>query len=101
MGWGASTWVALLPEFAYGVYNAAATPIYPTLFGGNAFTMRKVPQRQIIRTADGANRRKFVVSARKVFAGNLNTLLHPDQCVAWAAAMQPIGTVLATATATI
>ena len=102
MGWGASTWLALVPELGYGVYNVANTGIfYPSLYNSNAFTVRKVPQRQVIRTADGGNRRKLVTSGRKVFAGALNTLLHPDQCASWATAIQPVGQILATGTATL
>jgi hypothetical protein len=41
--------------------------------------MRSVPQRQIIRSADGGNRRRQVVANRKVVAGNLNTLWYPTQ----------------------
>src|SRR5271157_5923371 len=102
MPWGAATWLGITPELGYGIHNAAATGLfYPTLYGGNAFTMRRVPQRQIIRTADGGNRRKFVVANRKVFAGSLNTLMHPDQMQFWASAIQPVGQILATGTATI
>lgn len=101
MPWGAATWMEIMPELGYGIYNGAGTPWYPTLFGGNAFTMRKVPQRQVIRTADGGNRRKFVVSNRKVFAGTLNTLLHPDQCAQWVTALSVNGTIPATGTVTL
>lgn len=101
MPWGAQTWLEIMPELGYGIYNGAGTPWYPTLFGGNAFTMRKVPQRQIIRTADGGNRRKFVVAHRYVYAGTLNTLLHPDQALQWVNALQPSGAVGATGTATL
>jgi hypothetical protein len=101
MPWGAQTWVNIIPELGYGVYNGAGTPIYPTLYGGNSFTMRKVPIRQIIRTADGGNRRKFVVAGRKVYQGNLITLLHPDQAASWVTALTPLGQVLATGHATV
>lgn len=100
MPWGAQTWLSIFPELSYGVFNNAGA-FYPTLYGGNAFTMRKVPQRQVLRTADGGNRRKFVVANRFVYAGSLTTLLHPDQAAAWATAIQPVGTVGATGTATL
>ena len=83
MPWGASTWVAVIPELGYGVpWTAApqANMLFPTLVGGNSFTMRKVPIRQVIRSADGGNRRKFVVGSRRVYTGSMTTLLHPDQC---------------------
>jgi len=70
----------------FGTYNAGASGgqiLFPTLYGGNPFSMRIVPARQVIRTADAGNRRKQVVSARKVVAGTLNTLLHPDQAAYW------------------
>src|SRR5208337_78829 len=103
MPWGASTWLGITPELGYGIHNAAATGLfYPTLFGGNAFTMRKVPQRQIIRTADGGNRRKFVVANRFVYAGSLTTLLHPDQVATnWLPLLQVAGTIPATGTVTL
>ena len=104
MPWGAQTWVAILPELGYGVVNSAAsesTYLWPTLIGGNAFTMRKVPIRQIIRSADGGNRRKFVVGSRRVYQGTLNTILHPDQGPFWVNSFQSNGYGLATGQATI
>jgi hypothetical protein len=102
MGWGAQTCVALVPELGYGLYNSLNTGIfYPTLFGGNAFTMRKVPQRQTIRTADGGNKRKFVVASRYVYAGTLNTLLHPDQAASWVTALSTNGAIGASGTVTL
>ena len=83
MPWGASTWVAVIPELGYGVPNCSALQtamLFPTLVGANPFTMRKVPIRQVIRSADGGNRRKFVVGSRRVYTGTMSTLLHPDQC---------------------
>jgi hypothetical protein len=100
----------ILPELGYGVPNVlTSTPwtvattgaIYPTLVGGNAFTMRKVPIREIIRSADGGNRRKFVVGSRRVYQGTLNTLLHPDQGPFWQTALQTSGFDMATGQATI
>jgi hypothetical protein len=111
MPWGAMTWLAVVPELGYGVPNATGGPppttmvltnaIYPTLVGANAFTMRKVPIRQTIRSADGGNRRKFVVGSRRQYQGTLNTLFHPDQGTFWATAAQSVGLGLATGQATI
>ena len=94
MGWGASTWCRLTTEQAgsYGVYYASGTTISPSLDKPNAMTMRVMPQRQIIRTADGGNRRKWVVANRAVCTGTLNTLMHPDQATFWATALTPTGT---------
>lgn len=83
MPWGGQTWLRFTTETTYGTYNSGGTVLYPTLYGGNSFGMRKVPQRKVIRTADGGNRRKFVVANRKVYSGRLNTLLHPDQASYW------------------
>jgi hypothetical protein len=107
MPWGAMTWVIIVPEMGYGVPNVTGGnfnltgAIYATLVGPNSFTMRKVPIRQVIRTADGGNRRKFVVGSRRQYQGTLNTLFHPDQGPFWATACQTVGLGLATGTATI
>src|SRR5574337_1725397 len=79
MPWAGQSWLRLTTEATYGTYNAAGAVVYPTLYGGNSFNMRTAPQRQVIRTADGGNRRKMVVANRHVYTGRLNTLLHPDQ----------------------
>lgn len=90
MGWAGQTWLQLIQEGTgstnYGVFNSAPTTgqiIYPSLYGGNSFTVRNVPQRQVIRTADAGNRRREVVAARKVYQGVLNTLLRPDEAAYW------------------
>jgi Phage tail tube protein len=90
MGWAGQTWLELIQEgtggTAYGVLNGSPSGsqiIYPTLYNANSFTVRKVPQRQVIRTADAGNRRRQVVAARQVYQGVLNTLLHPDQAAYW------------------
>ena len=82
MGWGAQQWCRATKEATYNTFNAAAIPADITWFrliGGNAFSMRVVPQRVIIRSADGGNRRRQVVAARKVCAGNLSTAWYPTQ----------------------
>lgn len=93
MGWAGQTWLELVQEGTaganYGTFNAAPTTgqvIYPTLYGPNSFTVRQVPLRQTIRTADAGNRRRMVVANRSAYKGTLNTLLHPDQAVYWMAA---------------
>lgn len=90
MPWAGQTWIRVIQEgtggTAYGVYNTSATGgqiLFPTIYGGDAFGPRNVPQRQVIRTADAGNRRKFVVANRHVFTGRFNTLLHPDQAAYW------------------
>ncbi len=90
MGWAGQTWLELVQEGTggtnYGVFNSSPSGgqiIYPSLYGGNAFTVRAVPQRQVIRTADAGNRRREVVAARKVYQGVLNTLLRPDEAAYW------------------
>ena len=90
MGWAGQTWIEVVQEGTgganYGVFNAtpgAGQTLYPTIYGGDAFTVRNVPQRQIIRTADAGNRRRQVVANRHVFTGRFNTLLHPDQASFW------------------
>lgn len=82
MGWGAQQWVRVTKEATYGTFNgsAAAGDInWYRLPAGNPFTMRATPQRQVIRSADGGNRRRQVVATRKVLAGNLSTLFYPTQ----------------------
>ena len=79
MGWGAQQWLKFTPESAYGTYDSAGTAFWIRLVDDTAFDMRSVVQRQIIRSADGGNRRRQLVSARKVVAGNLKTLFYPSQ----------------------
>lgn|GEM_PF-4590780 len=90
MGWAGQTWIEIVQEGTaganYGVFNTAPVAgqtLYPTIYGGNAFTVRRVPQRQVIRTADAGNRRKMVVANRTVYQGTFSTLLHPDQASYW------------------
>lgn len=82
MGWGAQQWLRATKEATYGTFDAeadAADVAWFRLPQGNAFTMRAVPQRVVIRSADGGNRRRQQVSARKVVAGALSTLWYPTQ----------------------
>jgi len=102
MPWGAQTWMAIVPEPSYGVYaGSLAGAFYPRMIGGNAFNMRKVPIRQIIRSADGGNRRAFVVGSRRAYQGTLTTPFNPYEATnLWAKALMSNGTSLATAQAT-
>ena len=89
MGWGAQSWARLTRESTYGVFDAGALTaniIWVRLANNNACTVRSVPQRQIIRSADGGNRRRQVVASRSVVSGNLNTLWYPSQSEFWMAA---------------
>lgn len=82
MGWGAQQWLRITKEATYGTFNGSAAPsdiIWIRLVGDNPFTMRAVPQRQVIRSADGGNRRVQQVAPRKLVQGNLNTLCYPSQ----------------------
>lgn len=82
MGWGALQWLRATKESSYGEYDGGADPgdvHWFRLVGANAFGMRAVPQRQVIRSADGGNRRRQVVASRKVVSGRLNTLFYPSQ----------------------
>jgi hypothetical protein len=102
MPWGAQTWAAFVPEPSYGKYaGSLSTAVYITMVGGNSFTPRKEPIRQIVRTADGGNRRKFVVGSRRRYQGTLHTVFQPDQGTFWATAFQSNGLSLATAQSTI
>ncbi len=82
MPWGANSWLRFTKEASYGVRNPSpgGTDVcYVRLAQNNAFGMRVVPQRQIIRTAEAGNRRRIVVGARKMMSGNLATILYPTQ----------------------
>jgi hypothetical protein len=82
MPWGSQQWLRCTKESTYGTFNAGASGSDITWFrlvGANAFTARSVPQRQVIRSADGGNRRRQVVASRKVVAGALSTLWYPTQ----------------------
>jgi hypothetical protein len=79
MGWGSLQWLRLTKETTYGSYDSAGAIEWVRLVGNNPFTVRAVPQRQIIRTADGGNRRVNVCANRKVVSGNLNTAFYPTQ----------------------
>jgi hypothetical protein len=90
MGWSGQTWIEIVQEGTaganYGIFNAAPAVgqvLYPSIYGGNAFTARDVPQRQVIRTADAGNRRREEVASRHVFTGSFNTLLRPDEALYW------------------
>ena len=94
MPWAGQTWIRVTQEGTgganYGVFNSGAAGsliLYPTIYGGDAFTPREVPMRQIIRTADAGNRRKMVVANRLGIAGRFNTLIHPDQAAYWMTAI--------------
>lgn len=81
-GWGARQWLRVTKESTYGTYDGAADSSDVNWFRlpqSNPFDMRPVPQRQVIRSADGGNRRRQVVAARKVCSGTLNTLWYPTQ----------------------
>ena len=56
MPWAGQTWLQLYQETAYGTFAPAGSLCSPRLYQGNSFTVRKVPQRQVIRTADAGNR---------------------------------------------
>lgn len=93
MGWAGQTWIEVIQEGTgganYATFNASPTTgqvLYPTIYGGDAFTAREVPARQVIRTADAGNRRKMAVANFKAVAGRFNTLIHPDQAAYWIAA---------------
>ncbi len=82
MGWGANSWVRATKEATYGTFDTGAAGgdiHWFRLIGGNSFTMREVPQQVIIRSADGGNRRRQVVAARKVIAGSMSTAWYPTQ----------------------
>lgn len=82
MGWGAMQWLRATKEATYGTYNGSADGgdvAWFRLVGGNAFTMRAVPQRKVIRSADGGNRRRQQVAARKVVSGRQSTVFYPSQ----------------------
>lgn len=82
MGWGALQWLRATKESTYGTYDSGADPAdiaWFRLAGANAFGMRVAPQRRTIRSADGGNRRRQQVAARKVVTGRLNTLFYPSQ----------------------
>jgi hypothetical protein len=87
MPWAGQTWLQLYQETAYGTFAPAGSLCSPRLYQGNSFTVRKVPQRQVIRTADAGNRPIQVVANRMVYTGTLNTLLYPTQAGYWATAL--------------
>lgn len=94
MPWAGQTWLTFYQETTYGVFNAAGATMYPRLYNSNSFTMRRTPQRQVIRTADAGNIPIQVVAARRAFTGTLNTLLYPDQAAYLATMIQPVANVL-------
>lgn len=87
MGWAGQTWATLFKETTYGTFNGAGATLYPVLYQGNSFTVRQVPQRQVIRSADAGNRARQVVANRMVYQGTLTTLLYPSQAAYWATAL--------------
>ena len=87
MPWAGQTWMEIFQESSYGAFNSGGSTVFPRLVGGNAFTMRKVPQRQVIRSADAGNRRIQVVSVRKAYAGTLTMDLYPSQAAYWLTAL--------------
>lgn len=91
MPWAGQTWGQIIQETTYGAYNSAGATCYPRFTGGNAFTPRRVPQRQVIRSADAGNRMIQVVANRRVFTGTMQTLLYPTQAAYWAT-MLTLGT---------
>src|SRR3954447_589708 len=84
--WGSQSWCRLTKEAAYGVYDDSAAPadiIWVRLASNNACTIRTAPQRQVIRSADGGNRRRQVCGKRKAVGGGINTLFYPSQAAFW------------------
>lgn len=79
MPWGAQSWLKITPETTYGVRNGAGAATWCRLHADDAFTMRPAPLAQIIRSADGGNRRRQRVAARTAYAGQLTTLMYPTQ----------------------
>lgn len=82
MAWGAQSWLRITKESTYGTFDSGALTsniAWVRLHSSNAFTMRAVPQVQVIRSADGGNRRRQLVASRKVVQGNLSTLFYPTQ----------------------
>jgi hypothetical protein len=84
--------MALYAESTWGTFASGGATLFPRLYQGDSFTMRPMPLRQVIRTADAGNRRIQVVSARTQVQGTLNTLLYPTQAAYWATALTPTGT---------
>jgi Phage tail tube protein len=82
MPWGASQWLRITRESVYGVFDTGAAGAdinWIRLPGNNAFTVRRVPRRQIIRSADGLNSRRQVVAGTYTVAGGLNSIFYPSQ----------------------
>jgi hypothetical protein len=90
MPWGAQQWLRITKESTYGVRGAGAVA-WVRLYQANPFTVRAVPQRQVIRSADASNRRRQVVAARKVYTGSMNTLFYPSQASFFLTAATTIG----------
>lgn len=87
MPWAGQTWCEIFQETTYGTFNSAGATCFPRLYGGNSFTVRRVPQRQVLRTADAGNRKIQVLANRRVFVGTLQTLIYPTQAAYWATAL--------------
>ena len=92
MAWAGQTWATAFKETTYGTFNGSGATLFPVLYQGNAFTPRKVPMRQVIRSADAFNKRRSVSANRYGVRGTLNTLLYPSQAPYWATALTPTGT---------
>lgn len=95
MGWGAQQWLRATKEATYGAFDGSALPAnvhWIRLPTNNPFTMRpdKSKARKVIRSADGGNRRRQVVSARTILGGKLSTLFYPSQAdyfLSWASTL--------------
>jgi hypothetical protein len=84
----------MFKETTYGTFNGAGATLFPRLYNSNSFSMRRVPLRQIIRTADAGNVPIQVVAGRRAFTGTLNTLLYPTQAAYLATMFTPVANVL-------
>lgn len=90
----AREWLIATIESAYGTIKSSPTVnteyIPVRLSEDNSFTMRKVPIRQTIRTADTRNRRAFTLSKRTQYEGQLKCLAyvaHMPLICQWATSM--------------
>lgn len=79
MSWAGQTWCEIVQEATYGTFASGGAKLYPVLHGSNAFTMRQVPMRKIIRSADAGNRKRQVVASRRAFTGTLTMPFYPSQ----------------------
>jgi hypothetical protein len=86
--------MAFYEESSYGVFASGGATLFPRLFNSNSWSMRQVPLRQVIRTADAGNRPIQVVAGRRAFQGTLNTLLYPSQAAYLATMITPVSNIL-------